>query len=38
MDNHMTLRDKSPILICIDIQKGFLDEEYCGGGRNNRHE
>lgn len=32
----MKLRKKSPILICVDIQKGFLDEEYWGGGRNNK--
>ena len=32
----MKLRKKSPILICVDIQMGFLEEEYWGGGRNNR--
>lgn len=32
----MKLRDKSPILICIDLQQGFLDEEYWGGDRNNK--
>ena len=31
----MKLRKKSPILICVDIQMGFLEEEYWGGGRNN---
>lgn len=32
------LRDKSPILLCVDIQMGFeLDEEYWGGGRNNKN-
>ncbi|MDP9960398.1 nicotinamidase-related amidase [Chryseobacterium lathyri] len=29
------LRDKRPALLLIDIQKGFLDEEYWGGNRNN---
>jgi nicotinamidase-related amidase len=33
----MKLRKKSPILICVDIQMGFLEEEYWGGGRNNRN-
>ncbi|WP_250255401.1 cysteine hydrolase family protein [Chryseobacterium sp. Marseille-Q3244] len=32
----MKLRDKKPALILIDIQKGFLDESYWGGNRNNR--
>ena len=32
----MKLRDKKPALILIDIQKGFLDEKYCGGNRNNK--
>jgi|TARA_B110000967_G_C18899491_1_gene573568 nicotinamidase-related amidase len=32
----MSLHKKSPILICIDLQQGFLDEEYWGGGRNNQ--
>ena len=32
----MKLRNKSPILICIDLQMGFLEEEYWGGGRNNK--
>lgn len=32
----MKLRDKKTALILIDIQKGFLDESYWGGNRNNR--
>ncbi|MDN3691911.1 cysteine hydrolase family protein [Chryseobacterium tructae] len=32
----MNLRDKKPALILIDIQKGFLDENYWGGNRNNK--
>lgn len=32
----MKLRDKKPALILIDIQKGFLDENYWGGNRNNK--
>ncbi|MGK6342673.1 cysteine hydrolase family protein [Chryseobacterium sp. DT-3] len=32
----MKLRDKRPALMLIDIQKGFLDEEYWGGNRNNK--
>lgn len=32
----MKLRDKKPALILIDIQKGFLDEGYWGGNRNNK--
>ncbi|MBP2616416.1 cysteine hydrolase family protein [Chryseobacterium jejuense] len=32
----MKLRDKKPALILIDIQKGFLDEDYWGGNRNNK--
>ncbi|SNY93879.1 Nicotinamidase-related amidase [Cohaesibacter sp. ES.047] len=31
----MSLREKSPILLCIDVQMGFQDEAYWGGGRNN---
>jgi len=31
----MNIREKAPTLLCIDIQKGFLDEAYWGGGRNN---
>ena len=33
----MTLRAKNPVLICIDIQLGFLDEDYWGGNRNNKN-
>ncbi|HBV15031.1 cysteine hydrolase family protein [Chryseobacterium carnipullorum] len=32
----MKLRDKKPALLLIDIQKGFLDEIYWGGNRNNK--
>ncbi|HJO91044.1 MAG TPA: hypothetical protein QF606_05205 [Anaerolineales bacterium] len=32
----MNLREKLPVLIRVDIQMGFLEEEYWGGGRNNR--
>ena len=32
----MKLREKKPILLCIDIQLGFLEEEYWGGNRNNK--
>lgn len=32
----MNLREKRPALILIDIQKGFLDEDYWGGNRNNK--
>ncbi|WP_223599269.1 cysteine hydrolase family protein [Chryseobacterium sp. GVT01B] len=32
----MKLRDKKPALILIDVQKGFLDESYWGGNRNNK--
>ena len=32
----MTLRDKNPALILIDVQKAFLDENYWGGNRNNK--
>lgn len=30
------LSDKKPALLLIDIQKGFLDEQYWGGNRNNK--
>ena len=33
----MKLREKRPALILIDIQKGFLDENYWGGNRNNKN-
>ena len=32
----MNMRDQRPVLICVDIQLGFQDEEYWGGNRNNR--
>lgn len=32
----MKLREKKPALILIDMQKGFEDEEYWGGNRNNK--
>ncbi|MGU3374120.1 cysteine hydrolase family protein [Chryseobacterium sp. M5A1_1a] len=32
----MKLRNKRPALLLIDIQKGFLDEQYWGGNRNNK--
>ncbi len=32
----MKLRDKNPALLLIDVQKGFLDENYWGGNRNNK--
>ncbi|WP_336958604.1 cysteine hydrolase family protein [Chryseobacterium contaminans] len=32
----MKLREKRPALILVDIQKGFLDENYWGGNRNNK--
>jgi nicotinamidase-related amidase len=31
------LKEKQPALILIDIQKGFVDETYWGGNRNNRN-
>lgn len=31
----MSLRMKSPVLICVDLQVGFQDEDYWGGNRNN---
>lgn len=34
----MKLRDKTPALILIDIQKGLLDENYWGGNRNDKTE
>ncbi len=33
----MKLREKKPALILIDIQKGFIEEEYWGGNRNNKN-
>ena len=32
----MHLKNKKPALLLIDIQKGFQDEEYWGGNRNNK--
>ena len=32
----MNLRDNSPILICVDLQKKFTDEKYWGGGKYNK--
>ena len=32
----MNLKDNNTALILIDIQKGFDDEEYWGGNRNNK--
>ncbi len=34
--NVMKLFGHKPILLCIDIQLGFLEEEYWGGNRNNK--
>lgn len=33
----MSLRDKNPNLLVIDVQKGFEDEAYWGGNRNNKN-
>lgn len=33
----MKLRDNTPALILVDVQKAFLDEEYWGGNRNNKN-
>jgi nicotinamidase-related amidase len=32
----MKLRETKPVLICVDLQQGFLDEESWGGNRNNK--
>ena len=32
----MKLRERKPALLLIDIQKGFEDEDYWGGNRNNK--
>ena len=32
----MRLRETKPVLICIDLQLGFLDEDSWGGNRNNK--
>ena len=33
----MKLRHQKPILICVDLQQGFLDEAFWGGNRNNKN-
>ena len=33
----MKISHQLPVLICVDIQLGFLDEDYWGGNRNNRN-
>ena len=33
----MTLREKRPALILVDIQKAFLNDAYWGGNRNNKN-
>ncbi len=33
----MKLREQNTALILIDVQKGFLDEDYWGGNRNNKN-
>ncbi|MDO5105984.1 cysteine hydrolase family protein [Capnocytophaga sp.] len=33
----MNLRSKKPALLLIDVQKGFLDEAFWGGNRNNKN-
>lgn len=33
----MTLKEKNPALILIDIQQGFQEEEYWDGNRNNKN-
>ena len=32
----MNLQQVKPILICVDLQLGFLDEDGWGGNRNNK--
>ena len=32
----MKLRQVKPILICVDLQLGFLDEDSWGGNRSNK--
>jgi nicotinamidase-related amidase len=36
-DLRMNLRSQKPILICVDLQQGFLEEAYWGGNRNNKN-
>ena len=31
------LADKNPVLLVVDVQKGFLDEKHWGGNRNNKN-
>ena len=33
----MNLRDKNPALLGVDVQKGFADDAYWGGNRNNKN-
>ncbi|TPN82977.1 cysteine hydrolase family protein [Aquimarina algicola] len=33
----MALREKKPALLLVDLQKGFLEETYWGGNRNNKN-
>lgn len=37
MRKGMSLKSKNPALLVIDVQKGFEDELYWGGGRNNKN-
>ena len=32
----MNLKKQNPALVLVDVQKGFLDEDYWGGNRNNK--
>ena len=32
----MKLASQKPVLLCVDIQQGFEDEDYWGGNRNNK--
>ncbi len=31
------IKELNPILLVVDCQKGFLDENYWGGNRNNKN-
>ena len=31
------LADKNPVLLVVDVQKGFLDGKHWGGNRNNKN-
>ena len=33
----ITIKDKNPVLLVVDVQKGFLDEKHWGGNRNNKN-